>query len=92
MWLELTDGLGRRTVVNMSLVINLRDAADGNTILETAAPLGGTLHVVVVRESLDEVMRLMEGRQALVRNPATPSRAYGGLDRELDFVSDGNEG
>ena len=63
MWLELTDSLGNRTVVNMKLVVTLKEGTDGCTILETTAPLSGALHVVVVRERLDVILGLMEGQR-----------------------------
>jgi hypothetical protein len=88
MWLELTDTLGHRTIVNMSLVVSIKAAPDGYTILETAAPVAGALHVVVVREGLDEILRLMEqpvrGNGALAAMPAA--------NGDADFVSDGHEG
>jgi hypothetical protein len=85
MWLELTDALGHRTLVNLDLVVSIKDADNGSTILETAAQLSGALHVIVVRESLDEIARLMEG---MGEGPAIPGRAV----QDPDFVSDGHEG
>jgi len=87
MWLELTDTLGHRVAVNLALVVSLKEGADGNTILETAAPTAGALHVVVVRERLDEVLALLEGRPPPRVRPA-PFRT----SESADFVSDGNEG
>jgi len=92
MWLELTDSLGNRTVVNLDLVVSLKEGTDGNTIMETAAPLGGAVHVMVVRESLDDIMRLMEGYGGVRRNAEGVARPAPGLERQVDFVSDGNEG
>jgi hypothetical protein len=88
MWLELTDSLGNRTVVNMDLVVTLKEGTDGCTILETTAPLSGALHVVVVRESLDVVLGLMEG----VRGSGAARRAARHVGRDADHISDGNEG
>jgi hypothetical protein len=90
MWLELTDSLGNRTIVNMDLVVSLKAGVDGNTIFETTAPLNGALHVVVVRETLDEILLLMEGQGAVSRRPARTVANDRGA--EPDFVSDGNEG
>jgi hypothetical protein len=88
MWLELTDSLGNRTVVNMDLVVTLKEGTDGSTILETTAPLSGALHVVVVRESLDVVLGLMEG----LRRSGAARQAVRPLERDADHISDGNEG
>jgi hypothetical protein len=85
MWLELTDSLGKRTIVNMALVLTMKDVDDGHTMLEMAAPHGGALHVVVVREPMEEILVLMEGRVA--RDPIQERLGAGS-----DFVSDGNEG
>jgi len=85
MWLELTDTLGHRILVNLDLVVSIKDADNGSTILETAAQVSGALHVIVVRESLDEVSRLMEGMGG---RPAIRGRPT----QDPDFVSDGHEG
>ena len=90
MWLELTDSLGHRTLVNMDLVVSLKAATDGNSILETCAHLHGALHALVVRESLDEIVAAMESRRRLdVRDAETTALAS---VEGADFVSDGNEG
>jgi hypothetical protein len=85
MWLELTDNLGKRTVVNMALVLTMKDVDEGHTMLEMAAPHGGALHVVVVREPMQEILVLMEG--PVVQDPIGQKLGAGS-----DFVSDGNEG
>jgi hypothetical protein len=88
MWLELNDTLGHRTVVNMDLVITIQAAPDGNTILETTAPVAGAPHVVVVREGIDEILRLME-------HPGRPADRLASLpvaNGDASFVSDGHEG
>jgi len=89
MWLELTDSLGKRIVVNMALVVSLKETATGTTILETTTSSSGVLHAVVVREGLDEVLRLMEGHAAGIERFGT--MRHGGANGS-DFVSDGNEG
>jgi hypothetical protein len=86
MWLELTDSLGKRTVVNMALVLTIKDVDDGHTMLEMAAPHAGALHVVVVREAVEQILGLMEGGTG-VRDPLGERLGAGS-----DFVSDGNEG
>lgn len=91
MWMELNDTLGQRTVVNMTLIVSIKSAPDGYTILETATPVAGAPHVIVVRESVDEVLRLMEDRG---RGEGSRRRLAGmpAADGNEDFVSDGNEG
>ena len=77
MWLELTDSLGKRIVVNMALVVSLKETATGTTILETTASSSGVLHAVVVREGLDEVLQPDGGacgRHRAVRHDAPRRR------------------
>jgi uncharacterized protein YlzI (FlbEa/FlbD family) len=91
MWMELNDTLGHRTIVNMAQIVSIKSAPDGHTILETSTPVAGAPHVIVVRESIDEVLRMMEDRgldagnqDRLAQMPAA--------NGDANFVSDGNEG
>jgi hypothetical protein len=91
MWLELTDTRGHRTLVNMDLVVSLKDTANGNTIIDTSAGGGGSLHSLTVREDLEQILRAMEDKAVICRSSRPAASAHRQMQHP-DFVSDGNEG